>query len=366
MRRVAILSNSYGEDRSGALIGKELIRLCPNIEIISFPFISFGEEYEKRGVRVIGGSAPPPSGGFFLKSFSGFTKDLIESLPIPFTYMKRLHKNRNGIDLIIVVGDVPFLLMSWMALRREAYFLAPCKSDWMAPHLWIEEQLMRKCAKIVFTHDELTASNLRQKGIDARFLGNPMMDELIPESRYHPPEGKLLVGVLPGSREESYGNMERIARVMEALNRRIDNIHFAVSVAATVDYNRMRRILLGLEEVVDFVRGGFVDILKSSKLVISLAGTATEQAAGFGVPVISFVGTGAQTTRRRLLGQRKLLGKAFKFMEYEPEKIAYEVDEILRDQGIREVMGNEGRMRMGPPGGAKSIAECILKSEGIL
>ncbi len=361
--RVAILSNSYGEDRSGALIGKELIRLCPNIEIISFPLLSFGEEYKKRGIRVIGGSAPPPSGGFFLKSFSGLIKDLIESLPVPSTYMKRLHKNKDEIDLLIVVGDVTLLLMGWITLRRESYFLAPCKSDWMAPHFWIEEQFMKRCTKTVFTHDELTASNLRKNRVNALFLGNPMMDDLIPECRYHPPKGKIIIGVFPGSREESYGNMESVKRVIYALVNRRNDIHFAVSVADTVDFNRMKRGIIVLEGVVDLVRGAFVDILKSSRLVISLAGTASEQAAGLGVPVISFTGTGAQTTMRRLLGQEKLLGKAFQFMNYNPERIAYEIERILQDQNLREVMGKEGIERMGVSGGAKNIAEFILESE---
>lgn len=364
--RVAILSNSYGEDRSGALIAKELKRLCPVIEIVSFPFISFGEEYKKRGINVIGGSAPPPSGGFFFKSLSGLIMDLIESINLPFNYIKVLHKNRSTGEHMIVVGDVSLLIMGWISFLTKSYFLAPCKSNWMAPHLWIEEQIMKKCTKTVFTHDELTASNLRKKDIDAQFLGNPMMDELTPENRYNPPEGKILIGVLPGSRDESYGNMERIVKVIHAIKRRRKDIHFAVSVADTVYYNRMEMELKELDGDVDIIKGAFVDILKNSKLVISLAGTATEQVVGFGIPVVSFVGTGAQTTKRRLLGQKKLLGKAFRFMRYNPEEIACEIEKILKDKNFREVMGMEGRKRMGVPGGAKSIAEYILKNEGIL
>ena len=47
MMNVAILSNSYGEGRSGALIAKELKVLDKSININAFPLISFGEEYRK-------------------------------------------------------------------------------------------------------------------------------------------------------------------------------------------------------------------------------------------------------------------------------------------------------------------------------
>jgi tetraacyldisaccharide 4'-kinase len=364
--RVAILSNSYGEDRSGALIGIEAKKLYKDIEIISFPLVSFGEEYKKRGIKVIGGSTPPPSGGFFLKSITGILRDLIEELTVPFNYIKILHNLRYSFDILIAVGDVTLLILGWLGLRMKSYFLAPCKSDWKAPHLWIEKVIMKNSAKLVFTHDELTALNLRKNGVNALFLGNPMMDELIEENRYNPPEQKLLIGILPGSREESYGNIKKIVEIINALKKRFDNIHFAVSVADTVDIIKMKKYIINLENDIDFITGAFIDILKNSVLVISLAGTATEQAVGLGIPVISFVGTGAQTTKRRLLGQKKLLGKSFKLMRYNPEDIADEIKKILMDEDLREEMRKSGRERMGTSGGARNIAKYILESEDIL
>jgi len=364
--RVAILSNSYGEDRSGALIGIEAKKLYKGIEIISFPLVSFGEEYKKRGIKVIGGSAPPPSGGFFLKSIEEFLRDLIEELPIPFNYIKTLHNLKHRFDILIVVGDVPLLILGWLGLRMKSYFLAPCKSDWKAPHLWIEKVIMKNSTKLVFTHDELTALNLRRNKVNALFLGNPMMDDLIAENRYSPPEKKLLIGILPGSREESYGNIKKIVQIINAIKKRLDNVHFAVSISDTVDIIKMKEHIINLENDIDVIKGAFIDILRNSALVISLAGTATEQAVGLGIPVISFVGSGAQTTKRRLLGQRKLLGKSFKLIHYNPENIADEIEKILMDKELREEMGKSGRKRMGALGGARNIAKYILESEDIL
>ncbi len=46
----AILSNSYGEDRSGAIIGRELKKIFPDVRILGAALISMGEKYKKRGI----------------------------------------------------------------------------------------------------------------------------------------------------------------------------------------------------------------------------------------------------------------------------------------------------------------------------
>ena len=177
MKKIYILSNSYGEDRSGALIGREMLKLCPDIHITAFPLISLGEEYKKRGVPFVQGFPPPPSGGPLLKSFKGFVQDVLTSFHIPFEYVKKLRGNSKP-DILLVVGDVPLLVLGWIAFKTKAYFLAPCKSDYIAPHLGIEVSIMKKVTNTVFTHDERTAESLKNKGVNAVFLGNPMMDGL--------------------------------------------------------------------------------------------------------------------------------------------------------------------------------------------
>ena len=56
------------------------------------------------------------------------------------------------------------------------------------------------------------------------------------------------------------------------------------------------------------IRDAFVDVVESSDLILGLSGAGNEQAAGLGKPVISFIGTGPQTTYRRMAEQERLLG----------------------------------------------------------
>ncbi len=360
---VAILGNSYGEDRSGVLIAKELSYLDKNIKIRAFPLISLGEEYKKRNIEVIGGHLPPPSGGFFLKSLKGFLADIIKNSSVPISYINCLRKFRKNIDTVIVIGDVPLLVLGYASLRKRAYFLDQCKSDLIAPHLPVERFFMKRLTKIVFTHDGITAGVLQKRGINAEFFGNPMMDNLVEEDKYFPPKGKVLIGLLPGSRKEAYNNMKKIAKVVRELCNREKNLTFTAALSETVNKNKMMEILPELGDKIDFRYGSFVDIVKSSKIVISHGGTASEQSLYLGSPVISFPGSGAQNTKRRLKGQGKLLGDAFILLDYEPKKIAEKILEIVRDETLLKELKNKGKERAGEPGGAKKIAEYVYSRE---
>jgi uncharacterized protein (TIGR03492 family) len=360
---VAILSNSYGEDRSGALIAGSLRSLNEDIKIRAFPLISLGEEYKKRNIEVIGGHPPSTSGGFFLKSFKGFFADIIENSAVPFSYINKLRQFRKSTDIVMVIGDTSLLVLGYISLRKRAYFLDQCKSALITPHLPIERFFMKRLTKIVFTHDGITAEDLRKKSINAEFFGNPMMDDLIEEGKYSPPGGKILIGLLPGSRKEAFSNIKKIAKVVLELHNREKKLHFAVALSGMVDKNKMMGFIPELQDKIDFCYGSFVDIVKKSKLVISLGGTASEQSLYLGSPVISFQGSGAQNTKRRLKGQKNLLGDAFILLKYEPKKIAEKILEIIRNENLLKKLKNRGKERAGNSGGAKKIAEFIYYKE---
>jgi uncharacterized protein (TIGR03492 family) len=360
---VAILSNSYGEDRSGALLGKELRDLDKNMKIRAFPLISLGEEYKKTNIKVIGGHPPPPSGGFFLKSAKKFLEDISKTFFLPFTYIENLRKFRKNTDIVIVIGDIPILILGYISLRKKAYFLDYCKSNYISPHFSIERFFMRRFTNKVFTHDKITAGDLQNSGVDADFFGNPMMDNLPEERKYSPPRGRISIGLLPGSRREAYNNMRKIGNVVKELLARKENLHFAVALADTLDKNKMMEAIPELRQKMDFCYGCFVDIVKNSELVISLGGTASEQALYLKSPVISFSGSGAQNVKSRLKGQKKLLGDAFILLECKPGKIAGEILEIIENKNLLKELKIKGKKRAGKSGGAKKIANYIYSEE---
>ncbi len=370
-RYILFLSNCHGEDRSAALIAKELKKLKPDIKVAGAPLISSGEEYTKRKIPVIIKSKIPPSGGFPTKSFTGFLMDL-PTFYIPLRYYFILRKVRTEVDFSVVVGDIFLLVLGYFALKKETIFLAPAKSDYQRPHYRIEEFFMRKIPRKVLTHDEYTAKNLRKKGINALFLGNPMMDDLHPKgiSLGEPP----IVGLLPGSRLEAYKNFLKILKVVEKIKEKVSfacaipsslNVEKIVESAKKEGWNLQGNTLRKGEKSILLVKDGFEDVISKSNIIIGLAGTANEQAAGLGKPVISFAGCGPQTTPGRMRDQARLLGEAVKFVSDFPEGVISEISYLLANPEERKRRGKIGSLRMGPPGGARKIAELIVEEFGL-
>ncbi len=382
------LSNCYGEDRSGALILKELKTKIPRCQVLGAPLISQGEEYLKRGIKVITKAPLPPSGGFPTRSFKYLILDILNSRLIPIRYFYTLKKWREKTISAIVVGDVFLLILGTLALKKRLFFLAPCKSDHQNPHYAIERFIVKRLASVIFTHDEYTASNLCKQGINALFLGNPMMDELIQNSEFRIQNSEFKIGILPGSRDESYNNFKKILKVVELLSTHPTShipqpITFLVAVSERLDVEKLASVVqkdprqdgyattgnTGFQPVkrkeILFFKNTFASVIKSSDIIIGLAGTANEQTAGLGKPIVSFAGTGPQTTKKRMKNQERLLGGALKFVEDFPNGVVREINLVLDNPEIREQRGRIGIDRMGPPGGAKRIAEYILEVKGL-
>ncbi len=199
---------------------------------------------------------------------------------------------------------------------------------------------MRRIPWKVLTHDEYTAEILRKKGISALFVGNPMMDELVPGGidLGEPP----VVGILPGSRSEAYKNFIKILKVVERVKETVTfvcalpqslKIERIIHLARQDEWIYENGVFRKNEKAVLVVRNAFEDVISKSEIVIGLAGTANEQAAGLGNPVVSFTGYGPQTTLRRMKDQARLLGEAVKFVSDFPNGVVTEISFLLSNPG---------------------------------
>ena len=366
---ISFLTNGYGEDRTGALIACELRQLAPQHQITAIPMVSNGDAFQRHGFETVWEGSFPPGQGFGSQEFRLFLKDIPYARDY-FRYLGFLARQRSQIDHAFVVGDVFLLIHAYFGLGRKSVFLALAKSDHMNPHSGIEEWVIRRFASKVLTRDAYTAERLRAKGIDALFLGNPIMDgigEPAPEKLVSPP----IIGLFPGSRDEADQNFQRIIAVIEQI---AEPVEYLCALSPVIDIEKMAasvaergwrldegNVLRKGDKAILMGKDLFERSLHDSTLVIGMAGTANEQAAGMGRPVISFVGAGAQTTPSRMIDQERLLGGAAAYISDFPEGVAREVSWRLAHPEERQRRGAIGRERMGPPGGAKKIAEFLTQ-----
>lgn len=374
MPRVLFISNGSGEDSIASLIGSRLTR----VEAEAMPTVGQGAAY--RGVLPLVGprQAPMPSGGLVNDALiSHITRDLRSGLlALLLRQFRFLRQVRRQYQLFVVVGDV-FVLLNAFAGLRPLLFIGTAKSVLHHRYSWPERLALRHLADQVFTRDEPTAADLRRSGVRAAWVGNPMMDALEPAGITLTLNSEMpWMALFPGSRAEAYGELAKMLDVYTRLWRGGDRVRAVVVVADSLQLERLappgwelvvhsaERGLVGdlLREglpPVLLVRRALGDVLTRCQLVLGQAGTANEQAAGLGLPVLAYGPGGERRMSWYRFRQKGLLGEAVEVVEDRPEVIVAALARLLRDPEERRRRGAVGRERMGPPGGAARMAAWI-------
>jgi uncharacterized protein (TIGR03492 family) len=251
----------------------------------------------------------------------------------------------------------------------------------------------------VLSRDALTASDLsEQLGRPLEFLGNPFFDAAVAASEPLA-TGQLVpaqrLGLLPGSRlPEALHNLELMLAVLAQLPEHLqqpDQLGLSAALvgglgpeevaplasrlgwrldseAGTI--TRLRRGPLRLE----LVWGRFAAVLQHSDLVLSMTGTAAEQAVGLGKPVLQLVGSGPQFTDNFAEAQRRLLGPSLfcaegrsgsaEQREGTARLLAQLLGELQGDGALAERCQRNGLERIGAGGGTARIADAIVATLG--
>jgi uncharacterized protein (TIGR03492 family) len=89
-----------------------------------------------------------------------------------------------------------------------------------------------------------------------------------------------------------------------------------------------------------------------------MAGTATEQFVGLGKPVFSLLGEGPQFTFNFAKRQTYLLGESIILVNNIGE-IGKQLNSVLNSPEKRQAIAENGKKRLGKPGAANRIANCL-------
>jgi uncharacterized protein (TIGR03492 family) len=339
-----------------------------------------------------------------------------------------LQKKSGHKSAILAVGDIVPLLFAWASGANYAFIgtakseyyvrdevgLLQRKSKasrWESfsgsvYHPWERWLMSRPHCKAIFPRDSLTTEILKKWSIPAFDLGNPMMDGLepsFPQGRFYRGDAEqqeiirpLIVTLLPGSRPpEAYGNWEQImvavSSVMESYSKpgllsHTGSIVFLGAIASSLDLNILRQSLHSLgwylcsespvqisdKNALTFksknaytilTQQAYNDCLHLGDLAIAMAGTATEQFIGLGKPAIAIPGNGPQYNPGFAEAQSRLLGSSLILVE-QAAQVGQVVRSLFNDPDKLQAMADNGFRRMGKPGAARRIAECLQNRLG--
>jgi tetraacyldisaccharide 4'-kinase len=253
-------------------------------------------------------------------------------------------------------------------------FIATAKSEYNEQHRRVERWLIRRHARVVFVRDRVTADALGAEGLPVVYAGNPLMDTIgATDGPLSTHNAKPTVTLLPGSRADAYENLLPLLQLSEAVAGSVP-ANFFCALAPGIDRTRLTAEATNagwhvngevLRRAGTMVRmtNAFGDAVQAADVVVGLAGTANEQAAGLGKPVVTFAGNGSQVTAVFVGLQQRLLGEAL-VSTADWRDAARAVARLLGDPTERAARGEAGRLRMGPPGAVTRIAQAVLVELG--
>jgi uncharacterized protein (TIGR03492 family) len=376
--RLLLVSNGHGEDVIATTVARHL--RAAGVDLAAVPLVGRGAAYAAAGLPVLGPADEHPSGGYLLTGLRPAWEDLRAGwIGSTRRRWRALRSAAGGAAACVVVGDWYALATARLVGRRPILYLPsavsvlawpPDAPAWKAPFGPFELRLMR-AARAVYPRDEATAAHLHARGVvEARYLGNPMLDAIDGDAAVgaEPPYALLL----PGTRGDAAFSLPVMLEACRALREappafvawagrsdlpRPPGWTLAATGAARGVTDRYRHAD-GTEVAV--ARGAFATLIRGARVALSTSGTAAEQCAGLGVPIVGFATPGPQYRSTFAVAQRRALGDALELVAADPAAVAAAALRALHDPGLRERARQAGARAMGRPGAAATVAADML------
>ncbi len=385
MTRALFVSNGHGEASIADRIAVELRALAPDLYLDHLALVGDGRS---EAMNDVGPARAMPSGGLIaMGNLPNIARDVRAGLlGLTWAQFRFLRSARGRYGVAAAIGDTYALLMAAFA-RAPLVFVGTAKSVDVAPYGPLEERLLRRAAAC-FVRDDATARRLAEHGLRVEPAANVIVD--LYATADDPRAARAVDGfapaiaLFPGSREPAYDDAAFLLEVTRDVARAQPSLGAVLSVARGLDPERFAAVAqrggwnvsraddaaipfsLAIDgrERVRAWRGPLGPVLARSALVLGQAGTANEAAAAAGVPVVAFEDDRASAATWYRRRQRGLLGDALAVLPATRDAAAAGVRALLGDAARRARMADLGRRRMGPPGGARRIAERIAAIAG--
>lgn len=384
--RITLLSNGHGEDVVGALLAEALRACDPTVALQAFPTVGAGRAYEQLGLPVLGPRRTLPSGGLMLHTAGAFWADLRAGF-LPMTAAQLCALRGLEADVLVVIGDLYALLLGSAVRARWRFYVQTLVSVQTSVQVSVqglrsqegrrspnryfmerfslpERYLMRRLLRHSYVRDAPTAAFLAGYGLPVSAFGNPMLDALEPASALEVPLTPPVVALLPGTRSYQAAALDMMVRALERWPEATGLIAWPGEVPPVGwPWQPVAAGVWRASERLYLATGRFAEVLEAAQLVLGTAGTANEQAAALGRPVVAFP-VPPLYTAAFLANQRRLLGDALTLCEAAPERIVDALRSLWAHPGSYKRASQAGRARMGGPGGARAIACDILSRAG--
>ena len=304
--------------------------------------------------------------------------EVLRTLPRHYALLKAFRRRLESGDVNCLVPiDYPGFNLRLAGAAREArvpvlYYITPQVWAWGADRLPKMAQVITKAAVILPFEEEL----LRAHGIDATFVGHPLLDraQTMPDRAQARrslglPDDGLVLALFPGSRQQEIDrHIDDFVRTAQVLQKQHQGLQVVVATAPGVTIASARCPYRQVTE-------SSLAVLRAADAAVCKSGTTTLEAAVAGCPLIVAYRTSAWThaiARRVVRIPRiglvnvvagKEVAREFVQSALVPESMARAVSPLLiddspeRQQMLHDL--DEVRRRLGAPGAAGRVAGLV-------
>jgi len=310
--------------------------------------------------------------------------EVLKLVPKHWALLNRIRERlESGSVKLIILVDYPEFNLHWVAAAAKAagvpvlYYITPQVWAWRAGRVKTMAATVTKAAVIFGFEEEL----LRKDGVDAVFVGHPLLDRAatIPsreEARRSLGIGgdQRLLALFPGSRaQEIERHLDAFVATARRLQEMNQGLRVVVSGAPTVTIDPARCPF-------PVVVGSSFTVLRAADAAICKSGTTTLEAAVAGCPFVIGYRTGAldyaiaskvvtvpDIGMVNVVAGKRIVPE-FVQSDLDPERMIPVVDDLLDPASPRRaqmIAGlNDVRSRLGTPGAAKRVATIALEIAG--
>lgn len=219
----------------------------------------------------------------------------------------------------------------------------------------------------------------QNKNLEATFVGHPIVDELEAERIKGVTRDQSLVGLFPGSREREIASLfPLMIEAARELDRAKPGLYFEVPAASAVLAKEIQRMLAeaGMADRIRVTDGGSHSLMQRAGCAVIASGTATLEAAYYGLPYclvyrvapLTYVMAKLLVKIRRIgivniLAEKDVV-KEFVQGEARVENVSGELLRLLESEEAREAMRKELAETvalLGGPGAHDRAAEAVAR-----
>lgn len=276
MRRLFFVAGEASGDTHGANLIRALRAACPDVACEGLGGARMAAEgmllrHDLAGAAIMGFTE-------VVKHFRGIRRLFLDTAA---------HIEASRPDAVVLIDYPGFNIRLAQRVKRMGipvvYYISPQVWAWKKKRV----HTLAACVDKMLVIFPFEVAIYEKVGLPCVYVGHPLLDHI---SGYPAREGasdELVVGLLPGSREQEIRRLlEPMIAVARGIARSRPEARF---VAPVVDEARaaQARAIAG-DFPLEIVEGGMYDVLSNARFCLVASGTATLETALFGVPFMIF------------------------------------------------------------------------------